>query len=118
MKGLVGVDNKYDLCELGIVETANQLVIKLVAQDLPDDYKPSKGWSYLEEVAWIRHNYTNYEEMLWELPLCFEYWDNGGNCPHDYESGFNCPLYDKAHDILKWRAKELAAEISQKWLDR
>ena len=104
-------------CTLGIKEAAKQLVTKLEVDALPEDFDIAGLW-YPQCVAKVRHNYTNYEQLLTELPLCVDYRDAGGACPHNFESGYDCPLKIAAHDTLKWAANDLAKQEYDAWLAR
>ena len=52
-----------------IVALASDLVSKVWVEELPDDFEPG-DLSYNEILANIRHEYTNYQELLWDLPIC------------------------------------------------
>lgn len=108
--------DKYKLCTIGMAEAGKSLVTKLEGYNIPDDFDPL-DLSYNEIIANIRHQYTNYENILFELHLCVEYWDRGGYCPHDNEDG-GCILISETHDNLKWAAKEIAKDSYQEWLER
>ena len=103
-----------------LVEKAESLVSQIEAQELPDIesmasslFEPSDwgNWSYNQILAHIRHEYTNYEKLLDELP----------SCPADCNGLVDeqeCIQRIIAHDTLKWAAKEAAAEAYQHLLDR
>ena len=77
-----------------IVEVANQLASQAnVTSRIPPDYDPSELW-YEQIRAEIRHEFTNYEQLLHELPICADHWDAGGECVWDAESGLECPLVE------------------------
>ena len=98
-----------------IVEVAKELVGQVEAQELPSDFDPGDLW-YDEILAVIRHEYTNYEELLNKLPLCVDIWD-AGQCVWQSEDDFDleCPFEREAHDLLKWAAKDAAEEVYQRW---
>ena len=98
-----------------IVEVANELVARLEVQELPEDFDPGDLW-YKQILANIRHEFTNYEGLLHELPLCVDFWDAGGECTA--EISLECPLQQEAHDLLKWAANDMAKEVYQKWLEK
>jgi hypothetical protein len=105
------MDSEYDSCELGIVDTAEDLAKQIEGIPLPADYDTS-GLGYRQILASIRHEYTNYETLLYELPDCIPLW-HAGKCPHanTEDSEDECPLRCLAHDILKQAGKEEAARI-------
>jgi hypothetical protein len=94
--------NHYGLCELGIVEVAKHLVIKIEVRRLPDYFAVGDMY-YRELLTHVRHAYTNYDELTEEMPSCADYRAHGGYCPHDFDKG-ECWLRTEAYDILKWAA--------------
>jgi hypothetical protein len=62
----------------------------------------------------IRHEYTNYGELLPDLPLCADLWDQGIKC-YPEGAGEECNSMRKAREILKRAAKDAAEEIYLKW---
>lgn len=121
--GGVGVSGQ---CPVGIVEKAHKLAHRLEAKGpLPDDYKPEELYNVI--LADIRHEYTNYEDLLNELPLCestepdwhgcdlacpFRIQGDGG------DSECECPYSEQAHDELKWAAKGLAERLYGEWISK
>ena len=110
----VGVSKQ---CPVGIIEKAEELVDRLEAKgSLPDDYKPEE--LYNVTLADIRHEYTNYEDLLHELPLC-----PCVDVPCDKAGTYDCPCYEgspceseyAAHETLKWPAKVLAERLYGEW---
>lgn len=110
----VGTITKGAPCR--IVEVAESLVGEIEAYELPPDFDPGDLY-YNEILANLRHEYTNYEPILWSLPSCSDHWEQGGECVWDYESDYECHLSREAHDLLKWAAKDAAAEVYQRWLE-
>lgn len=109
-------------CPKEIEQLVKLLMHQIKAADLPDDYSPGDS-SYPEILANIRHEYTNYEELLnclneklinietgdsfcWTCPI--------GNLDEDRPE---CVLEQSAHDELKYATKAKAKEIYQHWLD-
>jgi hypothetical protein len=95
---------------LGIVEAAKRLVSKIEVHELPD-YFAVDDLYYRQLLAHVRHVYTNYDQLLGELPSCADYWAQGGFCPHDFDDWEECPLIIKAHDVLKWAATAKAEQL-------
>jgi hypothetical protein len=85
-----------------------------VTSRIPDDYDPSELWCP-QILAQIRHEFTNYEELLHDLPMCVDHWDAGGECVWDAETGLDCPLASQAHDIIKWAANRVASAEFDRW---
>lgn len=106
--------------ECNIVKIAESLTSRIETRDLPPDFDPGDEW-YNQILACIRHEYTNYEQLLWELPLCVDFWDEHGSeycrvaagcSEQEWGRGFYpCPLQEWAHDILKWAAKAAAEKV-------
>ena len=92
-----------------IAEVAEQLASQVkVTSQIPPDYDPSElSWEQIR--AEIRHDHTNYHQLLWELPICVDHHDAGGECVWDAETGLECPLAEEAHDIIKWAANRVAS---------
>lgn len=86
---------------------AYSLAEKLQAREIPSDFDP-EGWHYLEAVAHVRHTFTNYEDLLEELPDCLDCFGEDGECIHKAV----------AHDILKVEAKSLAMQIYDQWIEQ
>jgi len=101
--------NHYELCELGIVEAAKRLVLKIEVSELPDYFAVGDLY-YRQLLAHVRHAYTNYDELSGELPSSAGYQAQGGFCPHDFDKG-ECWLRTEAHDILKWGATAEAERL-------
>ena len=103
-----------------IVEVAKALVSEIEAQELPADFEP--GWvRYNQIIAGIRHEYTNYDQLLDRLPLCVDLWERNGTEYCNQQLEFpedSCPLKDEAHDLLKWAAKAAAVEAYSGWLEK
>ena len=90
-----------------ITDLAESLVDRLKGQSLPADFEIGDG-HYNLLIAHIRHEFTNYEELLWKLP----------GCPMEctaIEDGDECIYQIMAHDTLKWAAKALAEELYSTW---
>ena len=112
-------------CPFGIklVEKAKELVLELAPIELPPDFKLdgpefSGHVPYPKRIAKIRHEYTNYEELLSELPLCVDNWQDEEArllCLSVTEDGKECPHDEEAHDLLKRAATDLARDIHQKY---
>jgi hypothetical protein len=96
--------------ECVILITAESLVSQVQAEGLPNDFEPG-DFPYRVILADIRHNYTNYESLLAELPqecqLC--QWS---------EEGVECISRTMAHDLLKWEANGAAEGLYDEWLER
>ena len=101
----------FDQCLL--YTTAEELVDEVVAYDLPPDFEPG-DWPYNMMLASIRHEYTNYEELLARLPNTFPL-DDMPFCPCPREPG-DCFNEMMAHDMLKWRAKDAAEGAYSDWV--
>ncbi|MCK4348966.1 MAG: hypothetical protein KAW47_10150 [Thermoplasmatales archaeon] len=99
-----------------IVDKASDLASEVWAEELPDNFDPS-DLHYNEILANIRHEFTNYQELLWQLPLCVDF-ENPDYCEKVTIEGYGCPLQEEAHDIIKWSAKEKAEQIYSKWLEK
>jgi len=103
-----------------IVALASDLVSKAWAKELPDDFEPG-DLSDDQILANIRHEYTNYQELLQELPLCVDF-ENQAYCKkiigRGYLDGDECPLLQEAHDVIKWGAKEKAEQVYSSWLEK
>lgn len=104
-------------CPLKINDIAWQLAEKLEGSDLPPDYEPADD-QYLQIIANIRHEYTNYEELLYALSAyttgaCPVYFISGEIHPDCEEE--QCAQLDMAHDILKSEAKKIAVQLFDKW---
>lgn len=97
--------------ECSKLEVVQSLIDQLEAEEIPDDYDRG-NLSYNEILADIRHTYTNYEELLYELPECVGCTWNVG------EEGIECPNATLAHDQLKWAARSLAESIYMEWLKK
>jgi hypothetical protein len=67
-------------------------------------------------LARVRHHYTNYEALLWQLPTCVDFWESGSECDWDPRAGQPCILEKEARELLKQTATEVAAEAYQRWL--
>jgi hypothetical protein len=121
-KGWSKRKGKY-MKKCNIVKIASDLVSKIWAEELPDDFEPG-DLSYNEILANIRHEYTNYQELLWELPFCEDMWkENRSYCKkvaieYRLASIGECPFLREAHDILKWDAKEKAEQVYSRWLEK
>ena len=99
-----------------IVDKASDLASEVWAEELPDNFEPGDLY-YNEILANIRHEFTNYQELLWQLPLCVDF-ENPDYCEKVTIEGYGCPLQEEAHDIIKWSAKEKAEQIYSKWLEK
>jgi hypothetical protein len=107
--------NLIDGCD--IVKVAHKLAGELEGYPLPDDWAPENT---SDPAIWaaVRHNYTNYEGLLHELPTCKIYHDPDIECtqwPSD-DTG-ECPLREQAHNILKWAATDIARELTTNWYE-
>jgi hypothetical protein len=109
------VDRDSEGAECRIVEVAKRLAtqVKMTSQITPE-YDPGKQ-SYGQALAEIRHEFTNYEQLLHELPICVDHWNAGGECVWDAEREPECPLGKEAHDIIKLSAKDLAEAEYRRW---
>lgn len=114
-------------CPVRMVEKASELADEVKA-DLPADYQP-EGDPWPLEVANVRHWHTDYEGLLQSLPEC-------SCCSPDWPGcDENCPLIDydgdvpmcgchergpaqRAHDILKWAANDLAETALREWCSK
>lgn len=112
-------------CTVGIVEKAHKLAHRLEAnRSLPDDYKPQE--LYNATLAEIRHEYTNYEDLLNELPLCgcaeLDWPGCDPSCPfliqEDWGAVCECPYSEQIHNELKCAAKELAERLHRECLSK
>ena len=99
--------------ECPVVQIAGDLARQIEAQELPEDFD-LKDMPYNLILPHIRHEYTNYEELLHDLPLCVDRWDQGIKC-YPEGAGEECNSMRKARDILKRAAKDAAEEIYLKW---
>ena len=97
---------------------AEALLAQLVVQELPEDYDPG-DLSYNEVLAYIRHEYTNYQSLLWEMQETVDCCGCAENpCSCDPEEGYECLSQLQAHDILKWAAKGVAEEAYARWREK
>lgn len=105
------------------IKAAKQLVeeIKRTAGHLPDDLDAT---GYVPPVlAEIRHEYTNYDEVLFRLPGIgvpgIQYPDDEPRCPcpfYDAEAGIShladgCNHYHSAYLEIKSRANDIARDL-------
>jgi hypothetical protein len=105
-------------CEAEKIATAFSR--QLVVQELPEGFD-SGNLSYNEVLAGIRHEYTNYESLLYEMQEalnCLGRAEAGDPCPVNPEEEDVCSLELQAHDILKWAAKSLAEEAHRRWREK
>jgi hypothetical protein len=102
--------------ECPLLERAHALASKIDADELSDDFTPDDA-SYDEILASIRHEHTNYQELLWELPPCEEIC-NDDEMIQGFLDGDICPWTQEAHDIIKWAAKGKAEELYLKWMEK
>jgi hypothetical protein len=100
-----------------VVELAEELVSQIEAQELPPDFEPG-DLHYRQILAHIRHEYTNYEQLLWKFPICVDHWEQGGMCDLDTDTGEPCIRMQEAHDLLKWKAKDAAAATYAEWCEK
>lgn len=96
-----------------VVQIAGDLTRQIEARELPEDFDPG-DMPYNLLLPHIRHEYTNYGELLHDLPSCVELWDQGIKCYSEGESK-ECNLMREARDILKRAAKDAAEKIYLKW---
>lgn len=96
-----------------VVQIAGDLARQIEAQELPEDFDLG-DMPYNLLLPHIRHEYTNYGELLRDLPLCADLWDQGIECYFEGESE-ECRLMREARDILKRAAKDAAEEIYLRW---
>jgi hypothetical protein len=103
------VDSRTDSAACRIVEVAKQLALQVeLTSPIPPDYDPSELW-WPQIRAEIRHEFTNYDQLLRELPMCVDHRDEAGECVWDLERDLECPLERQAHDIIKWAANRVAS---------
>jgi len=100
-----------------VLVAAERLSKSVQGADLPADWAPSEELYEDEILANIRHEHTNYEQLLNRLPLCADEWD-AGRCHWDYETDGPCLLQEEAHDTLKWAAKNCAERLYKQWQER
>ena len=123
-------------CPVEIVERAEELRTQLAPKrSLPDGYKPEDQYPELADMpgyeptpmpynvilAEIRHEYTNYEDLLYELPLCpcaDIPCERGGTDDCPCRDGQECQFAQAAHESLKWAAKGLAEQIYREWVEK
>ena len=61
-------------CPINIIEKAIELSKQIKRNDTP--LSKENEFIYFKQRADNRHNSTNYEDILNELPLCQDAWDN------------------------------------------
>ena len=108
------------MAECRIVSIAHELSEQLTAQELGEDFNPA-GVSYNQVLADVRHNYTNYEALLYvmdEIGDCVKRWEESASCSWNPEEEDECFLKLRAHDILKWAAKDLAEGTYKRWQEK
>jgi len=102
-----------------VIKQAEERVSEIKAHDLPTDFDPG-DMSYNEILAHVRHEFTNYEALLFTLPPCAVLWGHREyGCIQKLGSNVSendCPWEQEAHDLLKWAAKGAAEEVYQAWL--
>lgn len=116
-----GEEQEEYMKKCNIVSIAYDLASKVEAEELPSDFEPDDLY-YNEILVNIRHKYTNYEELLWQLPICVDF-ENPDYCKkvaieRGIIEGDECPLLQEAHDIIKWSAKAKAEQVYSKWLEK
>jgi len=95
------------------------LLDRLKAYALPNDFVP--GCSVQDTLELIRHQYTNYEEILDELELaCIDRVTAGGRCPfsRDLASGMarhKCPFLAMLCGSLTALADQQAEKSFAEW---
>ena len=105
-------------CPLGEkkVELAKRMVKEIKAEEIPEDFDAGDT-PYKLTLAHIRHQVTNYEALLFSLPLCTDYLnqseENRQLCIEVVEASEQwldgrCPWCEEAHDILKYAARDVA----------
>ncbi len=108
---------------LEIVQKAETLKPRIQARELPADFVPgASGFvgaaSYHAVLARVRHEFTNYLELLGQLPQCMltadEHKDLRKVCP-ELGPGAECPYRKKAHNVLKWVANSAAKAAYDQW---
>ena len=97
-------------CQANIVKVARQLTGQLEGIELPEDYDNGE-LSYPQIIADVRHNYTNYDDVLRMLPLCVDVWASNGICNWDMETDDECCLFTQAHDLIQRKANEIAKDL-------
>jgi hypothetical protein len=109
------VHDNADSVACRIVDVAERLASQVnMTCEIPPNYDPSNLW-YRQVIAEIRHEFTNYEQLLEELPLCVDHVAAGGECVWDTEAGLECSLAEEAHKIIKWAANRVAEAEYDKW---
>ncbi len=105
------------VCDLEMEKIALSLTEQVEAYELTDNFDPSDLW-YGQIIAHIRHEYTNYENLLHKLPSCTMYISEGGICGWDFDKKEDggCPLVEFAHYILKREANSHARNVYDNWL--
>jgi hypothetical protein len=103
-----------------IVEIAEELVSEVEVKASLRDFYHGGGLSS-KMLDHIRHNYTNYEQLLDCLPLCDDFWDEYGTeyCDQvidDVEPEGPCPLKEQAHHILQSATTDAAEAACYQWL--
>ena len=114
------------VCPVGIVEKASELADEAEGYDLPDDYAPMEGATWEMERARVRHEHTNYTDLLENLPACLCFEDDWVGCDD------GCPMKDKqnlccctafgpghdAHDIIMSACNSPAEEVLREWTEK
>ena len=95
-----------------IVEMAEEWVSEIEAETLPQDFERGDE-PYKLMLARIRHGYTNYMELLRELPDCPA---DCGDRSWPLDEG-ECFQREEARDILKRPARDEAEAAYHQWLD-
>jgi hypothetical protein len=108
-------------CPFGerLVKVAEELHKQLQGEEIPEGFEPSEH--YWENIASVRHEYTNYEELLYQLPSCTDFVEeneeNRALCIRISEElkGGQCPWCEEAHDLLKYEERAIAVRVYDMW---
>jgi len=90
-------------------------------EPIPHDFAVDDS-SYWEIVASIRHQYTNYDDLLQELPDCWDLMESG-ECPRAADFADDTELLRecsevRGHDWLKWVARDVARTAYDAWYQK
>jgi hypothetical protein len=102
------LDKLTEHCPFGeeLIEIANSLTDRI---EHTGDYQVDHNLPYGRQLAARRHEHTNYDDLLHELPPCTDHMDSAPEsrercirlCVDEFGNPANCPYREEAHDILK-----------------
>lgn len=104
--------------ECDMQASAEALTKQLEGRPIPPGYRFDSD-HYGARLAAIRHEFTNYEDLLYSLPVCADYMEQHGpiycDMMEDPDEPARCTIRDAAHDLLQEEANTMAAELYSRW---